>query len=552
MRAVSQPLDTSADDSERYVRPPSWAPLVTVGVWVLLLLCLSGSVGLATRWRSTVEAQHQRAVESTAVDVATSMTEALRRNIDFMATLRSTVANRPGMTNPQLANWLAGAGALRRYPGGVGFGFVAQVPAGELAAFQRRVAADPAPIAHPSPLIPAGPRSYYCLLRIGVSNSPVRVPLGLDLCAGAPPGVSTVSPAAGLHAAADSGEFTVQVLDATAGLYGINAPVYRGGSIPGTRAARRATLMGWALGSFDGPAIIAAGGGVHPGRRVEILHQNPGQLPVVLASAGNATGTSVREVPIAGDRAWTVRISGAPTTAGLSAEGQFRVVLGAGLLISALLFGFVWVLARSRRRALRLVERKTDQLRHQALHDGLTGLPNRVLILDRITGALARCRRRDAAIALLFLDLDGFKAVNDTLGHTAGDQLLRGAAARLTDVLRTSDTVGRFGGDEFVVLVEGDPLDVDRVAERIRQALAEPFHLGSDGGVTARIGVSIGIATGQRTTADELLRDADLALYEAKGSGKNRCVRYTPQIQATAHHRLKQATAPTIQPTPTT
>ena len=120
------------------------------------------------------------------------------------------------------------------------------------------------------------------------------------------------------------------------------------------------------------------------------------------------------------------------------------------------------------------MSQKTEQLRHQALHDGLTGLPNRALILDRVDQALARSRRQKSSLAVMFLDLDGFKDVNDTLGHAAGDQLLRGVSARLRRLLRDNDTVGRLGGDEFVVVIEGYSLDAgpEVVAERIREVLA--------------------------------------------------------------------------------
>jgi diguanylate cyclase (GGDEF)-like protein len=169
-----------------------------------------------------------------------------------------------------------------------------------------------------------------------------------------------------------------------------------------------------------------------------------------------------------------------------------------------------------------------DQLRHQALHDPLTGLPNRVLFVDRLSHALVRRGPSHAGLAVLFVDLDDFKEVNDTLGHAAGDQLLRLVATRLAGVLRPEDTAGRLGGDEFAFLVEEvRPEDIDHIAERIVRALAEPFDLG---GRVATLSASIGIATRDRLAAgrdasdvaDELLRDADTAMYAAKSLGKGR------------------------------
>ena len=120
-----------------------------------------------------------------------------------------------------------------------------------------------------------------------------------------------------------------------------------------------------------------------------------------------------------------------------------------------------------------------DRIRHQSLHDSLTGLPNRTLIIDRAEQMLARARRNRSASAALFLDLDGFKEVNDTLGHGVGDQLLRSVAARLTTAVRSNDTVGRLGGDEFVVLTDGLSLDAgpEVVAERLLDVLRSPFEL---------------------------------------------------------------------------
>jgi diguanylate cyclase (GGDEF)-like protein len=185
------------------------------------------------------------------------------------------------------------------------------------------------------------------------------------------------------------------------------------------------------------------------------------------------------------------------------------------------------------------VDRKTDELHYQAMHDRLTGLPNRALILDRIEQALERSRRDHGPIAVLFLDLDGFKRVNDTFGHAAGDQLLRAVSDRLTAMLRSSDTVGRLGGDEFVVVVEGQALDAgpEVIADRIREALAEAFHVGPGDEVTVHLKTSIGIAVGVRDGAEDLLRDADVALYAAKDAGRGQYVLFIPEMQAIVRER---------------
>ncbi|HEX6382840.1 MAG TPA: diguanylate cyclase, partial [Acidimicrobiia bacterium] len=162
-------------------------------------------------------------------------------------------------------------------------------------------------------------------------------------------------------------------------------------------------------------------------------------------------------------------------------------------------------------------KRLEAELIRQALHDPLTNLPNRSLLLDRLAHALARAQRNGAPVTVLFLDLDRFKTVNDSLGHTAGDRLLAAVGRRLADSVRPSDTVARLGGDEFAVLLEDTPTGAALdVARRLEEALESPFSIDGHQ-VFAR--ASIGVATGEggKQTADELLRNADLAMYMAKG-----------------------------------
>jgi len=166
-------------------------------------------------------------------------------------------------------------------------------------------------------------------------------------------------------------------------------------------------------------------------------------------------------------------------------------------------------------------------LSHRALHDPLTGLANRVLLLDRLDHALARTRRHPGYLAVLYLDLDRFKTVNDNLGHGVGDELLNIVARRLQETVRPSDSVARIGGDEFVAVLP-DLNDADealQVAARLFAVVAEPVDLGQGGFViTASIGVA-GTADGG-TGAGELLRRADLAMYAAKDRGRARVETY--------------------------
>jgi diguanylate cyclase (GGDEF)-like protein len=158
----------------------------------------------------------------------------------------------------------------------------------------------------------------------------------------------------------------------------------------------------------------------------------------------------------------------------------------------------------------------------QALKDALTRLPNRRLFHDRLGHGLARLQRRGGALAVLYLDLDGFKEVNDTLGHAGGDQLLTQVAERIRGLVRPSDTAARIGGDEFAVLVEDvvGEAEAAYVAERLLGALAAPFPVR---GTEVKVGASVGIVLAtHNTTVDELLNDADAAMYAAKSEGRGR------------------------------
>jgi diguanylate cyclase (GGDEF)-like protein/PAS domain S-box-containing protein len=182
-------------------------------------------------------------------------------------------------------------------------------------------------------------------------------------------------------------------------------------------------------------------------------------------------------------------------------------------------------------------KRLEEQLTQQAFHDPLTGLANRALFSDRTDHAM-RQRREDRKLAVLFLDLDDFKTVNDSLGHVAGDLVLRAVADRLAACLRTGDTVGRLGGDEFAVLVEdADAADTQMVARRILDAFGDPFEVA---GRQVRLSASIGVAFGAGAgSADELMRNADVAMYTAKGRGKGRIELFEASMHTAIVTRLE-------------
>ena len=186
-------------------------------------------------------------------------------------------------------------------------------------------------------------------------------------------------------------------------------------------------------------------------------------------------------------------------------------------------------------------ERKAleEQLRQLAFHDPLTLLANRNLFRDRVQHALTLAQRGQSSVAVMFLDLDNFKNINDSLGHDAGDRLLQAVAQRIVKTTRSSDTVARLGGDEFAVLVEGIATitEVERLADALIATLDVPFPLN---GMEVRVGASIGVAFSARESGTEtLLSNADIAMYHAKAAGKNRHVTFQTQMQDMLHERLR-------------
>ncbi|HEY6533655.1 MAG TPA: EAL domain-containing protein, partial [Acidimicrobiales bacterium] len=288
-------------------------------------------------------------------------------------------------------------------------------------------------------------------------------------------------------------------------------------------SARAEATIGWVIDLIQPDALVAPALAGRSGLSLAVEHERDGFVTPV-ASAGDLgeRDVDVATFPASADGRWTVTVS-QPSDAGTRGSIQGVVVFVVGGVITLLVFALVRSIGGARDRALAMVSEKTEELAKQALHDDLTGLPNRTLLIDRTERLLARQARYGDEVAVLFLDLDNFKGVNDTLGHGAGDAYLRAVGRRLQATVRETDTVGRLGGDEFVIVLEGvSPHDgAEVVAQKVLDVLGEPIEINA---VSVPVSCSVGIASGPRESADALFHDADLAMYQAKLSGKGRYV----------------------------
>lgn len=326
-------------------------------------------------------------------------------------------------------------------------------------------------------------------------------------------------------------------------------PLYRPHTPHDTLASRRANLMGWTSTAFRISKLMASlYGERHQGSWVRIFDGvalTPQNLLYASprAQQNNDIGTDLEQLEyleVAG-RTWTIAIS-MPAAGHLPLmENRARLIALAGIILSLLLALLTWVQISGRERAFALATSMTQALRtsearyrHLAQHDTLTNLPNLSLFTDRLHQTLMLAERNRQQLAILFLDLDQFKPVNDELGHQVGDLLLQAVATRLHECLRASDTVARVGGDEFVLLLPtiSGLSEVMVVAGNIRDRLNQSFEMA--GGQQLNISCSIGIALYPEHGRDgaQLLKRADQAMYDAKRRGRNQVCCHDPAAAA--------------------
>ena len=528
----------------------------------LLVAALLFGAGLVGAWQThRVIAAHQhsrfdyesRRIESAVQERMTAYVQVMRGSLGLVHTAEHV----------SLEQWLAYVETLQlgqRYPGFKSLSYAQAVLPQDLPAFLERVRAQPIP---PGMTQPALLREFGLRGPTGSDGAtPVHSPivfvapmiaenervLGVDM-------MQEPIRRAAMQRSASEGDV---ILSPRLNLSGQGDQ--RAGFIAYLAVKDGANLRGWLTSAFRaddfmhgligaGPAVLEFE--VYDGEEpapTALLYSTAGAgddgapRPLDPADAGRLERLGLIELP---GRAWTLRYRAVPGfVARTDRLAPWLVALG-GLLLSALFYTLVrsserlhaahgQLALRNRRlqAEVRERERAEAQVRHQATHDPLTGLANRALFLDRLQTAFERSRRRGRPFALAYIDVDGFKDVNDTWGHSVGDDLLKAIGQRIQQRLRREDTLARLGGDEFAVVFEDvpdPPVAVQGACADIVASLREPFAL--PGGASApervvRVGASVGLALHPRHGADRdaLIAAADAAMYAAKRGGKSRCV----------------------------
>jgi diguanylate cyclase (GGDEF)-like protein len=486
-----------------------------------------GSLVAGTLVARSADQRANKAFMTTTTEIAANLQLAFQHEQDLIESTQSFLDGNPNATPAQFKKWSIDVHMLGRYPGLVGLGVIKIVPADQLSAYAARAAAQQTV---PFEIVPSGQRRFYCLAPFGVFRSKTLIlPKDIDLCDSSLRGPILTS--------RDSGKSNVLPFTAF-GLrtIGLETPIYRGVTAPTTVAARQKSFVEL-VGLILKPGIIlneAREG--HPNTAVSIRYGGVNSKEVFSYGAMKP-GEQMTTVNL--HDGWTLGTMGFGQGGGLFGDEDALGIFLTGIALSILLGALIFALGTGRARSMMLVDERTDQLLHQAMHDSLTGLPNRALIVDRIEQLLARNRRSGTFGAALYIDLDDFKNVNDSLGHEAGDHLLISVADRMKSTLRDADTIGRMGGDEFVVLIDGDEHRAapELVAERLLNVMRQPFEIfGAHEPLV--VTTSIGIAVGDRASGVEFLRDADVALYQAKAAGKNQFMFFNPQMQTKIGRRL--------------
>jgi diguanylate cyclase (GGDEF)-like protein len=493
---------------------------------VLFALGGAGSIFGALSITSSGNQKVHRAFSTSAAEITGVLKLYVHHQIDLITSVESFLLGDHHPTGAQFTAWTKAVALLDHNKDLNGLGVVYYVSAAQLPAFVRE---QDSMSSLPFVVTPPGARAHYCFAAMGIVRPGlVDTPRGYDLCSGTEGPLITSARNSGIGAVIPYTEGNVKTI-------AFETPMYRGGVTPTTAAGRQRNFVAVIALTVEPKIVLAATLKNYPNMAVN-LRFDTSSKPVFASGVAPKNAADISSS--LGD-GWTLDVLGRATNAGLFANVVATSVLLGGMALSLVLALLCFMLGTDRARLRRLVDDRTEQLNYQATHDMLTGLPNRTLIIDRTEQLLTRNRRANTYGAALFIDLDDFKNVNDSLGHEAGDRLLVLVAARMKGALREVDTIGRAGGDEFVVLLDGGETigAPETVAQRLLDAMREPFEL--DGSLLPLIvNTSIGIAVGDRPSGSVLLRDADVALYQAKAKGKNKYVFFDQKMEEAIGHRL--------------
>jgi diguanylate cyclase (GGDEF)-like protein len=528
--------------------------------WALVaVLCVAGGTFASIRGAHKVArndaASTRRSFAVTATGIANNVNLSLQREEDLTNSTSTFFAEHPNASPAQFTAWARRGHLLRRYPELEKLGLVAVVRATQLAAFEEQItghaattpappsaaassgttassAKKPTPVGKAIRIVPPGDRGYYCLTSAGLARASVKnAPAGLDYCARTPT----------LLEARDSGLSTYRGVSAGgAKAVSVQTPVYKGEATPSTLTDRMGAFVGWLTEVLSPKVILTQALADHSQDAVRLRYR-AGSSNVSFTSGTPHPGALAQTTSF--DNGWSVKSFAPPVSTDVFSDGHAKGVLIAGILFSALLGLFIFLLgargrggaARARApRAPKAPRATHSDVPHEDLYDPLTGLPNRALLTDRAERMLARASRDPGLlVGALIIDIDWFKHVNDKLGADAGDQVLEIVAKRLEDVVRTHDSVARLEGDQFVVLVEAAARGarLDTLARRAIESLHKPVEL-ADFGPGFLLTASIGVAFGRHETPVDLLRDANLALDAAKAAGKDRYTLFNANMRS--------------------
>lgn len=544
---MKQTSESSGVSGAPLQKTPGRTSLRRAAVLALLAAGLAASLVAAGLVRQTIREDALGRFAAACDAITLKIEERLIAHAVMLQGGRGLFAASESVERDEWRTYLGTVHADQTVPGFEGIGFAKLIAPEELAAHEASVRAEGYPDYH---VHPPGPRDTYSSI---VYLEPLQgrnlLAFGYDMFSD-PVRRAAMEQARDTGQPALSGKVTLMqegdATDAQAGSL-MYVPVYRNGAPVETVAQRRAALVGWVYSPYRMEdlmhGIIADWS--YEGRSFVDLHIYDGGTAdesLLLFDSqpeGPQHGRRTfleeeRTIDFNGHR-WLLLFNGSQAASGVSYLPAWLTGAG-GLVITGLLSGMLLLLFK-RADSQQQAENFAEQIRGMAYHDSLTKLPNRPLLLDRLQMALAGCRRSGNHGALMMVDLDNFKPLNDTHGHAAGDLLLIEVARRLQGCVRHTDTVARLGGDEFIVLLSGltggaesARREASAVAEKILAALALPYRLQDPGTGSAPIehhcSASIGLTlfTGDETDESALLRRADTAMYAAKQTGRHRFV----------------------------